>query len=909
MNRDSSHASSADTPRQNPPSSSTPRYFSSIEGLVDVDDSIELDSAYTASAYHTKHTTKQDEAQKILSQANEKLFRKQYREAEAQFQEAYQLFTQHDDNHLPFAVMCLIEMGWIRYELEAGDGGEYKALHYFDEAKKLIKQHYGLPGMLEVYARYLHYMGLVHYRKQEFGEALSKMKKGLSICNPQGLEAAKILDSLATYYDRIGDFHHALSLLSRALYIKESLFISQEEISTLQLMGKIQMHLEDYPGAESAFKRAIRLTEQLEDKTHYRRIQCDLILLTIRQGHYWEAHQKILGLLQTTSASEDAEATGLAKLYLAYILFKQKSYTECETLLRHEVVHLLRRTLRQVNYGIAKRMLGGVLFAQRQFYEALEHMSEAINIFQEEYAIEELVKTHLEMGKVYAGIPDHALALASHLEGLRIAETYHLNFLARYIEEELYQLDLDTWKQVIQRRASNQMFSLDSEAPLLGDDLEPDVFTGIPDAPISSEQQVRSLMSLLKMGQAMAGEQDLARLLALIMEETAQALDADRCTVFLLDRDRNELWSKVGMGLEKEEIRFPAYKGIAGYVVKTGEILNITDAYSDPRFNPAIDKRTGFKTNTLLCMPIRNRKMEIIGVFQVLNKSQGVFTKQDEELMTTISSLAGVTLENALLVNQQKLSFDSFILTLSSTIDARDPITAGHSKRVAEYSLLMGDVMHLPREEMEALNYASLLHDIGKIGIREDILLKDGRLTEQEYRHIQKHANYTYDILKNIRFEKHLANVPEVAASHHEKFDGTGYFRGLSGVEIPFLGRILAISDVFDAVTSRRHYRNRMPFDRVISIFRRDSGKHFDPDCIETFFNISLATLSRILLFERGEFYETPAMRQLLNKLGNVITIRDYEDIIRREQKSRAEEDVLDTFHQLYFIGPSSDLD
>ncbi len=849
----------------------------------------------------TPETASMQEAKLHYLQGNQLLFQGQLKEAEVYFDQAFQAFQQ-DKSKGAFSALCLLEMGWIRYQLEKNDGGAYKAQYFFDEAKQLIKLQYGIPGMLEVYARYLHYSGLVYFHKGDYSEAVARYKKGLSICNPQGLEAAKLLDSLATYYDRIGDFHHALTLLNRALSVKENLFISHEEITTLRHMGRIQMHLEDFNGAEVAFKRAIRLSEQRHDKKQSRQLTTYLTLLSIRQGHLAEAQEKIESLLLQASALEDPETVGLCKLYTAYIHYKNRNFSECETLLRHEVLHLLKRVPERVNYGISVRMLGGVLFAQKNFYEALEYMSEAISIFQEEHSIEELVKTHLEMGKVYAGIPDHSLALASYLEGLRVAESYHLNFLARYIEEELYQLDLDTWKQVIQRRATNQIFNISSEKLLLQEEAQEEV-------PVQDrDTYVTSLMSLLKMGQAMAGEQDISKLLALITDETATALNAERCTVFLLDRDTNELWSKVGIGIEEQELRFPAYKGIAGYVVKTGETLNIEDAYNDPRFNPSIDKRTGYKTNNLLCMAIRNRKMETIGVFQVLNKQGGVFTGEDEELMTTISSLAGVTLENALLVNTQKLAFESFIHTLASTIDARDPITAGHSRRVADYSMLIGDQLTLPKDDMEALNYASLLHDIGKIGIREDILLKDGRLTEQEYKHIQKHAYYTYEILKNIRFDRHLSSVPEIAASHHEKFDGTGYFRGLKGVEIPFLGRIVAISDVFDAVTSRRHYRNRMPFDRVLSIFRRDCGKHFDPDCVESFFNIPLASLTRILLFERGEYYESAQMRQLLNQLGHSASIREYEEIFKKAERSSGEESIIDIFHQLYFIGPTSDM-
>ena len=160
------------------------------------------------------------------------------------------------------------------------------------------------------------------------------------------------------------------------------------------------------------------------------------------------------------------------------------------------------------------------------------------------------------------------------------------------------------------------------------------------------------LVSLVKIGRSITAVTDINVLLKVIAEETKIAIQADRCTVFLLDKEKNELWSKIALGLDSQEIRFPADKGLAGYVVKTGEPLNIPDAYSDPRFNPDIDKKTGYKTKTILCMPIKNNNQEIIGAFQVLNKINGVFTRSDEDLLVAIGGNASIALENAQLFEQ-----------------------------------------------------------------------------------------------------------------------------------------------------------------------------------------------------------------------------------------------------------------
>ena len=161
------------------------------------------------------------------------------------------------------------------------------------------------------------------------------------------------------------------------------------------------------------------------------------------------------------------------------------------------------------------------------------------------------------------------------------------------------------------------------------------------------------LLALVKIGQAVAAEKNIDKLMQTIAEETKEAIQADRCTVFLYDKETDELWSKVALGLGSSELRFKSNQGLAGHVFHTGEPINIKDAYSDERFNKNIDKETGYTTKTILCMPIKNINQEIIGVFQVLNKLTGYFTEEDEDLLITIGSSAGISLENATLFERQ----------------------------------------------------------------------------------------------------------------------------------------------------------------------------------------------------------------------------------------------------------------
>ncbi len=417
------------------------------------------------------------------------------------------------------------------------------------------------------------------------------------------------------------------------------------------------------------------------------------------------------------------------------------------------------------------------------------------------------------------------------------------------------------------------------------------------------------LIALLKIGQTVAAETDIDVLLKVIAEETKAAIQADRCTVFLYDKKTDELWSKVALGMNSQEIRFPANKGLAGHVVKTGETINIKDAYSDGRFNKEIDLQTGYTTKTILCMPIKNLKQEIIGAFQVLNKLSGEFNEEDEDLLVAIGSNAGIALENAQLFKkqqemfiEQKQVFDSFIDTLAASIDARDKITAGHSGRVKLYSGLIARELNLEPKIVEIIETAATLHDIGKIGIRDCVLQKEGKLTDEEYKHIQEHVEITHNILQKIHSSDDFKLVTEIACSHHEKYDGNGYYRKLKGNDIHLGGRILAVSDVFDAITSKRHYRDKMPIANVINILMKDSGTHFDKDIVECFLSASSDKVIKVFLTENNLILEE-THRQILEKYS----IRDLHKLLTEkaeDQLSMEEKNVIDLF-QFYYTAKS----
>ncbi len=412
-------------------------------------------------------------------------------------------------------------------------------------------------------------------------------------------------------------------------------------------------------------------------------------------------------------------------------------------------------------------------------------------------------------------------------------------------------------------------------------------------------EENRRLQVLLHFAQNLQAHLELDKLLLTTMEEVARIMEADRCSVFLLDEERNELWSVVAMGIERgREIRFPADRGIAGYVAMTGEVLNIPDAYQDPRFNPEIDRKTGYRTRNMLTMPLKNKQNDIIGVFQVLNKKHGEFTEADVELLQAISHIASTAIENSFLYKEQVESLNSFVETLSATLDTRDYITAGHSRRVTLYAMALCRQMAMDQDCCEQLRYAALLHDIGKIGIPEVVLFKAGKLEEDEYELIKKHPEITRKILGSIRFPRKLKMVPDIASTHHEKLNGQGYPDGLKDSEIPLGGKILALVDVFDALTSRRQYKDREPIEKVWQIIEQEAGKSFDQELISHFKNIPVKRILEILHTDRLEWNTDEEARRL-------DTIPFHRIIALKRKPTEAldqhEIELLDLFDRYYW--------
>jgi putative nucleotidyltransferase with HDIG domain len=214
----------------------------------------------------------------------------------------------------------------------------------------------------------------------------------------------------------------------------------------------------------------------------------------------------------------------------------------------------------------------------------------------------------------------------------------------------------------------------------------------------------------------------------------------------------------------------------------------------------------------------------------------------------------------SLMKSNQKIKEDQLelILALSKALDSRDTYTSNHSTNVAKYASEIAKKMKLPQNDIEIIYKGGILHDIGKIGIPENILLKPGSLTNDEYHIIKNHPNIGYEMIRHVS-DFNETGVLDIVLYHHERYDGKGYPRGLSGTEIPLVARIMAIADSFDAMTSKRVYRNEIDLENTLIEIKKNKGTQFDPEITDVFlslFNNDKENLAFINHLKTSEEYE-----------------------------------------------------
>lgn len=349
-----------------------------------------------------------------------------------------------------------------------------------------------------------------------------------------------------------------------------------------------------------------------------------------------------------------------------------------------------------------------------------------------------------------------------------------------------------------------------------------------------SERQIKQLRQLLSLAKQINSSLELKAVLLSILHAAEEVTGAEESSI-MLKKEGEELQFEVatgrGAGVLKN-ISLRLGEGIAGYVAMTGKPLIVNDIAREERHKREVDEMTGIKTRNLIAVPLRLDD-EVIGVVEALNKRGGEnFDEGDRSDLELLAEFSAIAIDKAKKHEALQELFLSSIRALTAALDARDQYTHGHSERVTRFALAIAEELGMDEASRKRLELSALLHDIGKLGIEDTILKKRDKLTKEEYEQIKAHPEKGYYILKLIRqLEPYLPGVRH----HHEHFDGSGYPDGLKGEEIPLDARIIAVADVFDALTSNRPYRSAYKSEEAVEIMRSEVGKYFDPTIFEAF--------------------------------------------------------------------------
>lgn len=814
--------------------------------------------------------------------------KRNFQNATELFKQAKEIFiNQKNDEKI---ALCLAQIALCLFETSKDNAT--KSIRMLEQASAYFELNVSQNDTL---ARILMYFGLIEFAQKNFTRSLKLYKNAQELTTPNSLINACILDNIALYHLRTKNFPLAQKYLEDSLRIKIQTANQAEIAKTTSLLGRYFLSIEDTDNAEKFLIASAELYKKEENHNRLVRIfdelsKCNLLKKNIKKA------QKYYNKAKETAKKVDNNKINafLSCTYAEILILKNHPQEALETLKNN--VDKVFTTPREK--AILKKITSKAYIALGHFELALEQNHEALNLFHSIENTIDAIKCHIDLAYIYGKKDYTQMATSSLLEALELSKSYNLQVFSQKIEDLIFKLDKEEWANILNEKVNNSKNITDNKSLI-------ETLSMLEDITQESDPYKDPLISLLKIGRSISAETDLEKLTKIIEKETSAALEAESCTVFTYLPEKNELMAKLKVGAELQEVHFSAKKGLAGYVARTGQGVNIKDAYTDDRFNSALDHYRETRTKTILCVPFKNLNQQVVGVIQVLNKKLGrVFSDKDEDLLLAIGTNVGIAIENAILfasqkelLEEQKQSFKSFVDALSKSIDARDSITAGHSSRVRELSKAICIEMKVSEEEIEVIKYAANLHDIGKIGIRDSVLLKCGKLTDEEYKHIQEHAKITSEILNKISFQENLKDVPFVASSHHEKYDGSGYFRGLKGLEIPFGGRVLAVADVFDAITSKRHYRDKMPIEKALSILLEGKGTHFDPCIIDKFFEIPVYKVLNVII-SNNDNQLTDSQIEYFSKytIENIFVAAKKPE----EERSVIENLLIKNFNKLY---------
>ncbi|MEF3279666.1 MAG: HD domain-containing protein [Elusimicrobiota bacterium] len=320
------------------------------------------------------------------------------------------------------------------------------------------------------------------------------------------------------------------------------------------------------------------------------------------------------------------------------------------------------------------------------------------------------------------------------------------------------------------------------------------------------------------------------------VEKACDVVNSERGSIMIYDKDENILRITASCGISDELVKTVKLKpgeGIAGRAFGKGEIIFVTN----PQKNPDYDRFLGYdeQTEPFVSIPLKI-KGNPIGVLNIhLPKGKNSFSDWELKFLTILADEISVMAENISLYQSIEKFYIQLVETLARIIDAKDAYTSDHATRARERASKLALKLNIPQSMIRTIEYAALLHDMGKIGIDEKIITKPGKLTDEEYRQMKKHPEIAYQILSPIEF---LSPVSKIVLYHHEWYNGMGYPDGLKGEEIPLGSRIVSVIDAWDAMTSDRPYRKALSKETAIAELKKGAGIQFDPKVVESFIEL-----------------------------------------------------------------------
>ncbi len=348
--------------------------------------------------------------------------------------------------------------------------------------------------------------------------------------------------------------------------------------------------------------------------------------------------------------------------------------------------------------------------------------------------------------------------------------------------------------------------------------------------------------ALLRIADRLNTQVDADAILNAIGEEVARAFNTPISVVALYDRTQDQLQTVAGVGLSTAQPLAPLPRRAYDLLVATlGATFSLADIQAAPPLAfLAPYKQARFRSIAFATMSYDHGLIGTLGALTI--DERRTFSAEELLLLQGLADQAAIAIENTTLFAElqhanKELSqaYDSTIEGWSHALDLRDKETEGHAQRVTEMTVTLARALGVGEEALVHIRRGALLHDIGKMGIPDELLHKPGQLTADEWVIMQKHPVYAYEFLSPIAY---LRPALEIPYCHHEKWDGTGYPRGLKGEQIPFAARLFALVDVWDALCSDRPYRQGWPPEKVIAHIRAEAGSHFDPNIVPTFLKL-----------------------------------------------------------------------